>query len=141
MILLTFDTSAESEAALGVAADLANKFGETLHVLLVVDGPLRAAFADIARSRDSNVDQVAQQSLDDIVSRAAELADTATGSFRHAIEAGPAIVEAAADEDVALVVMATHGRSGLNRLLAGSVTDYVIRNSDVPVVAVPVRQR
>jgi nucleotide-binding universal stress UspA family protein len=36
-----------------------------------------------------------------------------------------------------LIVMSTHGRSGLQRFLLGSVTDRVIRSSHVPVLAIP----
>lgn len=143
MILLTFDTSTESEAAFEVAADLAARFNEPLHILLVIDGPLRAVFAEQARAKgaDTSVDDVAQEILNSAIERASALTGNTTGSFRHAIEAGPAIVQATEDEEVILAVMATHGRSGLSRLLAGSVTDYVIRNSNVPVVAVPVNRK
>ena len=46
-----------------------------------------------------------------------------------------AIVETAATEQ-AMVVMTTHGRSGINRLVLGSVTDRVVRHSNVPVLVV-----
>ena len=46
-----------------------------------------------------------------------------------------AIVDTAAAEQ-AMVVMTTHGRSGLNRLVLGSVTDRVVRHSNVPVLVV-----
>ncbi|MYC34705.1 MAG: universal stress protein [Chloroflexi bacterium] len=46
-----------------------------------------------------------------------------------------AIVDTAAAEQ-AMVVMTTHGRSGINRLVLGSVTDRVVRHSDVPVLVV-----
>ena len=46
-----------------------------------------------------------------------------------------AIVDTAASEQ-AMLVMTTHGRSGINRLVLGSVTDQVVRHSDVPVLVV-----
>lgn len=46
-----------------------------------------------------------------------------------------AIVDTAATEQ-AMVVITTHGRSGINRLVLGSVTDRVVRHSDVPVLVV-----
>ena len=46
-----------------------------------------------------------------------------------------AIVDVAAS-DQAFLVMTTHGRSGINRLVLGSVTDRVVRHSDVPVLVV-----
>ena len=47
-----------------------------------------------------------------------------------------AIVDYAAEYDVDLIVMGTHGRTGLDRYLLGSVTERVVRLSDVPVLAV-----
>lgn len=51
-------------------------------------------------------------------------------------EAGPAIVEAVGDLSASLVVMSTHGRGGLSRLLHGSVAEYLLRQVSVPVVLV-----
>ncbi len=48
----------------------------------------------------------------------------------------PAIVRWSAAQNIDLVVMGTHGRSGLNRMMLGSVTERVIRESRVPVLAV-----
>ena len=49
-------------------------------------------------------------------------------------EPGPAIVEFVEDENIDLVAMTTHGRSGLGRLLLGSVATYVLRSVSVPVM-------
>lgn len=46
------------------------------------------------------------------------------------------IVRAAAEESADLIVMGTHGRRGLNRLLLGSVADRVIRLAACPVLTV-----
>jgi nucleotide-binding universal stress UspA family protein len=46
-----------------------------------------------------------------------------------------AIVDYAAAEDIDLVVMGTHGRTGFDRYLLGSVTERVVRLSDRPVLA------
>ena len=47
-----------------------------------------------------------------------------------------AVVDYADAEDVALVVMGTHGRTGLQRYLLGSVTEKVVRTAGVPVLTV-----
>ena len=48
-----------------------------------------------------------------------------------------AILEAARDPDVGLIVMSTHGRGGLGRVIYGSVADAVLREAPVPVLTVP----
>lgn len=47
-----------------------------------------------------------------------------------------ATLEKAADAEVDLIVMATHGRSGLEHVLLGSVTEHVIRKANCPVLSV-----
>jgi nucleotide-binding universal stress UspA family protein len=48
----------------------------------------------------------------------------------------PAIVDAALELNCQMIIMGTHGRSGLAHLLLGSVAEYVVRNSKVPVLTV-----
>ena len=48
-----------------------------------------------------------------------------------------AIIDCAADEHADLVVMSSHGRSGLSRMLIGSVTDRLLRAAKCPVLVVP----
>jgi nucleotide-binding universal stress UspA family protein len=52
-------------------------------------------------------------------------------------EAGWAILEAAREKHPDLIVMSTHGRSGLGRWLYGSVADRVLRSAEVPIILVP----
>jgi nucleotide-binding universal stress UspA family protein len=47
------------------------------------------------------------------------------------------IVEKAADEDVDMIVMSTHGRTGLNHIIMGSVTEKVVARATCPVLVVP----
>jgi nucleotide-binding universal stress UspA family protein len=55
-------------------------------------------------------------------------------------EAGPSIIAAAEAEEADLIVMGTHGRVGVTRLLLGSVSDHVIRHASCPVFIVPPAQ-
>src|SRR5581483_1290228 len=48
----------------------------------------------------------------------------------------PMIVDAASEFDCQMIVMGTHGRSGLAHLLLGSVAEYVVRHSPIPVLTV-----
>jgi nucleotide-binding universal stress UspA family protein len=47
-----------------------------------------------------------------------------------------AIVDAALELNCQMIVMGTHGHSGLEHLLLGSVAEYVVRNRKVPVLTV-----
>jgi nucleotide-binding universal stress UspA family protein len=50
--------------------------------------------------------------------------------------AGPAIIEYSGNHGIELIALATHGRSGLGRVILGSVADYVIRHSDLPILLI-----
>ncbi len=47
-----------------------------------------------------------------------------------------AIINYAAESDISLIAMATHGRGGLSRTIMGSVADEVIRNSNTPILVI-----
>lgn len=52
---------------------------------------------------------------------------------------GEAIVDAAASEDVDLIVIGSRGRGGVGRAVIGSVSDHVVRNAGCPVLVVRAR--
>ncbi len=60
---------------------------------------------------------------------------------RRGFSAAPVILDYADDCDIDLVVMSTHGRRGMRRLLLGSVTDEVMRLAPCPVLAVPMSEK
>ena len=80
-----------------------------------------------------------QQRLEEFVAK--KVADVGTNlKIRRVVEAGQpyvAIVDRAENERVDLIVMSSHGRSGLSRMLIGSVTDKVLRVAPCPVLVVP----
>jgi nucleotide-binding universal stress UspA family protein len=63
--------------------------------------------------------------------------------MRQVVDAGQPfgiIVDYAEKEGVDLIVMSSHGRSGLSRMLIGSVTDKILRGAPCPVLVVPVEK-
>lgn len=65
-------------------------------------------------------------------------------NIREAVEMGDPhalIVKWAKDEAVDLIIMSTHGRSGLPRMMLGSVTEKVLRSASCPVLAIPSHDR
>ncbi len=148
-ILLPLDGSELSEQAVASARGMAQAFNSQLHLLQVLS--LGDRFA-LTRGMDYGaVSSGLSQSLMDEVT-AAETAKAeeylAAVAVRlradgldvvTAIPDGPAaekIIEYAEAQSIDLIVMSTHGRGGIQRLLVGSVTDRVIRSSTLPVLVV-----
>jgi nucleotide-binding universal stress UspA family protein len=136
-ILVPTDGSEGAEGAAGHALALASAFGSRVVALSVVDDrAFSARLADIDPAVGETRDALARGARE-----AAEAVATLAGddrSVRTAVETGTpheTIVDYADRIDADLVVMGTHGRTGLDRLLLGSVAERVIRTSDVPVLA------
>ncbi|MFB6162871.1 MAG: universal stress protein [Halococcoides sp.] len=137
-ILLPTDGSEEMDAVIDHAADLAGDHGGTIHALYVVDT------ATMGRMPvDSSWDSLAEMLRED-GERALDAVADRVGDVpleRDLREGAPsrAIVEHAEESDADAIVMGTHGRGGLDRLLLGSVAERVVRTAPVPVIVVPVR--
>ena len=135
-ILLPTDGSEGTNRAVRQAIDLAAETGAELHVLFVVeDMPYAPEMMD--EQVEMRPREIGQEAVEDIRERADE-----TGvAVERVVEAGtppPAILNYADSEDFDLIVMGTHGRGGLNRLLLGSVAERVVRSATVPFMTVRV---
>ena len=134
-ILLPTDGSDAAAQAAPHAIDLAKRYDATLHLLSVVD---TAALGPDVRTEVvvGQFEEMAQDAIDDLTERAERAGvSTVTGTVAHGA-AHRAICAYADEHDVDLIVMSTHGRSGLGRFLLGSVTEKVIRRASVPVLAI-----
>lgn len=138
-ILVPIDFSRESRVALDYALSLAKALNASITLMHVYELPMllntiipgadNAADADSARSE-------ASRRLDAV---RAELGDRVSGEIRLLIEPGKpaeAIVARARAGRFHMIVMGTHGRTGVARLLMGSVAELVVRRADCPVVTV-----
>ncbi|WP_132058695.1 universal stress protein [Halorussus amylolyticus] len=134
-ILVPTDGSEGAGAAVERAIDLAKTYDAELHALNVVNVATLSVEVNTARIIESLEEQGAD-ATEAVVERAetAGVGDVQTAVV-HGIPHG-AILEYVEDHDIDLVVMGTHGRSGLDRYLLGSVTEKVVRKSDVPVLTV-----
>lgn len=134
-VLVPLDGSELSEGVLPFLTDIAGPLDMTIVLLRVLE-PITPSVVEAGRS-------MVTESLDDRRRDAAEyLSSIATGLRGRAIETtwtvrvGPAedeILAAAHAANVDLIAMSTHGRSGLGRLLFGSVAEQVLRRAEVPV--------
>ena len=140
-ILVPFDFSAPSEAALALARGLARVFGASIHLLHVVEDQFvtgvlgTVTYVPHTAGTQALLIERARAGL------AAELSDDDRRSLRatSAVIVGTAartIVDYAADSGFDLIVMGTHGRSGVAHLVVGSVAEQVVRTAHCPVMTV-----
>jgi nucleotide-binding universal stress UspA family protein len=133
-ILLPFDGSERAAEALHHAGELAHWADATIQVLYVAD----TTRDSVTVVEGETVDVLAQKG-EDIVEEAAQTLQTLGVAHETDIVQGnpaPTIAEYAERYDQDLVVMPTHGREGLSRYVAGSVSEKVVRLSSVPVLTV-----
>ncbi len=137
-ILVPVDFSSPSSQALGYAAGLARSFGAKLTLLNVVE-PIGAMpdFAANPLVRDlREVSAQAKEALKRLVARAQlEPAWIETLLVRHGTPFHE-ISEAAALLKSDLIVLATHGYTGLKHVLLGSTAERVVRHAPCPVLVV-----
>ena len=134
-ILVPTDGSPASDAAIEHAIDLARQYDATLHALYVVDG---AAYSTLEAGAQVVVDALESEG-DEATRRVAEAAERAGVGCETTVATGTAysaIRDYVDERAIDMVVMGTHGRKGLDRYLLGSVTERVVRTSDVPVLTV-----
>jgi nucleotide-binding universal stress UspA family protein len=147
-IICPIDFSEPSYAALRAAEELALHFTAQLVLVHVVDlVPLLPATSPVlsppgASRRLFDVaayQEALQRSAERQLEEAARQRVSGEVELRRVIVAGtPAnmIVELAARERADLIVIATHGRTGVRRLLSGSVAEKVVRTAGCPVLAI-----
>ena len=137
-ILCPVDFSPHSERALSHALDLASLTGAHLTIMTVVD-PLLAQASQAAGHGHA----LAAQTQDEIQNLLGRIS-TARGRLREAPgisvvfgTAAEEILKQAAESSCDLIVMGTQGLEGAKRLMFGSTTARVLRETTVPILAVP----
>lgn len=137
-ILVSVDLEAASDHVLDVALGLASKLGARLSVLHVYSLPVYnlpdgsyVPTAEVA----SSVAEAARKHLDATVARYSDRGVTVSGILRNGspqVEISNVANEIGAD----LIVMGTHGRGALGRVLLGSVAQSVVRSATQPVLTI-----
>jgi len=138
-ILVPTDGSPSMETVVDHALELVRVHDATLHGLYVVDTgnfatlPVETSWDGVTELlRDEG-----EQAVADFEEMVGEVpVETAIREGNPSRE----IVEYARENDCDTVVMGTHGRGGIDRLLLGSVAERVVRATPVPVVTVPVSE-
>jgi nucleotide-binding universal stress UspA family protein len=143
-ILMAYDGSPTSLHALKQAIELVRSLSARLRIVHVIDMGWLPISPEVAIDMEA-LAKARRSSGEKFLSAARELAQAAgvEAETKIAETANPAhhaaesIAEEAASWPADLVVLGTHGRRGLERLLLGSVADQMTRLSSVPVLLVP----
>ncbi len=134
-ILVPTDFSESAQEVFGYAVTLAREWQATLILLHVVTLPPSvpevAEFSDPRWGEERRKEAEASLQL---LAREAERQGISVTLFVTLGDPSQGILNIAAEEKVDLIVMATHGRRGLSRLLHGSVAEKVVRRAPCPVL-------
>ena len=132
-ILCPTDFSTAGQTALEMATSLARDRGATLVIMHVEEPPMAYGGGELYYGIEEPNREELKRMLSEVVP-----ADPAV-PYEHRLMIGSpatAIVEMAERENADLIVMPTHGRTGLLRLLMGSVAEEVVRKAKCPVLTV-----
>lgn len=132
-ILMATDGSRYSKVAAERAIDFAKSYGGELSVVSVVDVPPEF-YAEAPNAVDDMIEKARFYAKE--IKAQAESAGTKAESFVGEGEAYKVITDLAKKQEANIIVMSSHGRTGLKRLLMGSVAEKVIGHSLCPVLIV-----
>lgn len=141
-ILVPVDFSASSQAALAYAAEIAQKFGASIDLVHVWQAPTFIPTATLPEvpNVDANIVDLVRKNAEEATARALAAAKAQGLPVQSArCEPGvPArgIVEFAKTDGYDLIVIGTHGRTGLSHAMMGSVAEKVVRLAPCPVLTV-----
>ncbi len=132
-ILVATDFSPASESAVQYASVLARESGATLLIVHVEEFPLSYPGGEMYVVHPDAPNPVLRQMLEEVVPPGGNV------RFEHHLLMGVAaneLLRLAHERQVDLIVMGTHGRTGLRRMLMGSVAEAVTRRAECPVLSV-----
>lgn len=138
-ILVPTDFSAASQEAIRYAYDLAIRVGATLHVVHVLENPFApGAFMEMYSPPPAeyftDLERQAEDKLRACLTEAERQACRVVLTTRLGVPSSEILDRLEEDPTIDLVVMATHGRGGVARLVMGSVADKIIRAAPCPVL-------
>lgn len=143
-IIVPVDRSRFSEQAIPAAVAVARQRGACVHLVRVYEPMGVAPAFDMLPLYDPEWEDKVRRGEELELSTLAEVVRERAGvSVQHALIDGPvvdALLRYAADVGADLVVMSTHGRSGIGRLVLGSVAESVVRRAPCPVMLVRPRE-
>jgi universal stress protein A len=141
-ILVPTDFSESSEKALKEAIDVAAKYHSKIYVLHVIDKAVQQCAADYCIPAEV-MEQFEKESVNSsqkkMKEEVANLAGSKAVEIDFDIKKGVPFDEILKEQDergIDLIIMATHGRTGLSKFMLGSVADKVLKKATAPVLLV-----
>jgi nucleotide-binding universal stress UspA family protein len=134
-ILFLTDFSEPSQSALPFAAAMAREFGATIHALHVI---LPEPYVYMTPATIAIAVEAQEEAAEAEMRRIAAQIDNVPHDVTVVRAAGvwPAVEQAIKDCDADFIVLGTHGRTGLQKLLMGSVAEEIFRRSTIPVLTI-----
>ncbi len=137
-ILVPVDFSAASKQALRYACGLADALGASLRIVHVTDNPFIPGgymefYAPPVEFFD-RADQLAREELEALLTPEEKAKYRAVMVHRSGLAAQELLAYMEEQKDIDLIVMSTHGRGGVARLMMGSVADKLVRSAPCPVL-------
>ncbi|HTY00705.1 MAG TPA: universal stress protein [Bacteroidota bacterium] len=138
-ILVPIDFSVHSRNALKYAVPLAGEFSASLHLVYVVEPtiyPADLGFGQVVLPGvEDELRQKASEELQQLIEREIGTVIPATASVRTG-SPHQEILDEADERNVDLIVVASHGHSGVEQILFGSTADRIVHNAKCPVLTV-----
>lgn len=144
-ILFPTDFSTYSNTAMEHAMAWANRFGATVHMLHVVTvhsyDPFNPDLGFPEVALDETLRDTAEEHLDELAEKAGRgPGPTITREIRTGFSSWHEIMDVAEEQSADLIVMATRGRKGLEKIFLGSTAEKVIEHADCPVLLLRPRE-
>lgn len=136
-ILAPTDGSDPAQPAVEMALELAEIHDATLYVLYIVDQPTSVSGTGEGFSGLDNLLNALEEEGHKVTKEVAEQAQAREIETTAAVRRGNPhddILTYANEHDIDLIVMGTHGRTGVKRALLGSVTEDIVRHAEIPVL-------
>ncbi len=144
-ILLSTDLSENSKKPFSLAKDLAIKYDATIVLIAVVEDPAELALFSVIDQPNLISCDIQKKILDEVykdlvkVSKELDYSKLETVVLEGKGAVHTALVKYAKENNIDLIIMASRGRArtGLRRLVMGSVSERVLREASCPVLLVP----
>ena len=137
-ILVPTDFSSASKRALRYACELADAFGASLHVLHVAENPyVPGGYMEYYPPPQEFIESMAREArrqLDAVLTPEEKAKYRTELAYRTGLPAQEVLAYLRERPTIDLVIMATHGRGAVARLMLGSVADKVVRAAPCPVL-------